>query len=127
MLPTPDAIREDTRGALRWLAERTADSLEAIAEPDHPATVYPTNPMGYQTNTLALAAGTAGVLHALHSAGRDCDPARARPIPRRRVGRGRGITGPGLLVGGAGIAGVWPNSASPRPPSSCCWSRRPIR
>lgn len=101
----PDRVRTDTLNALRDLAERTADHLESLAEPDHPDRVYPTIPMGYETNTRALAAGTAGVLHALHRFGRPCDPAVVRRLRDDSLARVED-TAPGFLVGTAGIAGV---------------------
>jgi tRNA A-37 threonylcarbamoyl transferase component Bud32 len=104
-LPTPLAVREDTVGALRWLADRTADSLEAMAQPGHPARVYPTTPMGYQTDTRAVAAGTAGVLHALHRAGRQCDPVVVRRLRDESVAAAQ-TSAPGLLLGSSGIACV---------------------
>jgi hypothetical protein len=104
-LPTPQAVRDDTVGALRWLADRTADSLEAMAQPGHPVRVYPTTPMGYQTDTRAVAAGTAGVLHALHRAGRQCDPIVVRRLRDESVAAVQ-TSAPGLLFGSAGIACV---------------------
>ncbi|MGB3438384.1 MAG: class III lanthionine synthetase LanKC [Actinophytocola sp.] len=104
-LPTPSAVRADPVAALRDLAERTADAIESMAQPDHPARVYPTIPLGYQTDTLALAAGTAGVLYALHRAGRACDPAVVRRL-RDEALAAAGTSAPGLLHGSAGIAGV---------------------
>ncbi|MCO5973033.1 class III lanthionine synthetase LanKC [Actinoallomurus soli] len=104
-LPTPRAVREDTVAALRRLADRTADALEAAAQPDHPVRVYPTNPMGHQTGTRAVAAGTAGVLYALHRAGRSCDPRVVRRLRDETMAAAE--TGaPGLLYGTAGIACV---------------------
>lgn len=105
VLPTPQEVRQDTMACLRWLADRTADWLEAIAQPEHPVTVYPTNPLGYLTNTRALAAGTAGVLCALHAAGRECDPAVVRRLRDDSVAA-LDATGPGMLFGNAGIAYV---------------------
>jgi len=104
-LPTPEAVREDPIGSLRWLADRTADWLESIAQPAHPVTVYPTNPLGYKTNTRALAAGTAGVLYALHSVGRACDPALVRRLRDESLAA-RDTTAPGMLLGSSGIAAV---------------------
>ncbi len=104
-LPSPAAIRADTDGALRWLADQTADALEAMARPDHPVRVYPSTPMGYQTDTRAVAAGTAGVLHALHRAGRACDPAVLRRLRDESLAAA-GTSAPGLLFGSAGIACV---------------------
>ncbi len=104
-LPSPRAVREDTVTELRRLAERTADTLEAMGRPDHPVRVYPTTPMGYETDTRALAAGTAGVLHALHHAGRSCDPAIVARL-RDEALAAADTSAPGLLYGTAGIAGV---------------------
>jgi hypothetical protein len=104
-LPTPRAIREDTVAALRRLADRTADTLEAMAQPDHPVRVYPTNPLGHQTDTRAVAAGTAGVLHALHRAGRVCDPVVVRRLRDGALAAAE-TSAPGLLYGSAGIACV---------------------
>jgi hypothetical protein len=104
-LPTPQAVREDTVAALRRLADRTADTLEAMGQPDHPVRVYPTNPLGHQTDTRAVAAGTAGVLHALHRAGRVCDPAVVRRL-RDDALAAAPTSAPGLLYGSAGIACV---------------------
>jgi tRNA A-37 threonylcarbamoyl transferase component Bud32 len=104
-LPSPRTVRADPLAALRLLAERTADAVEAMARPDHPVRVYPTTPLGYQTNTRALAAGTAGVLHALHRAGRACDPAVVRRLRDESLAAVE-TTPPGLLFGSAGVAGV---------------------
>jgi hypothetical protein len=98
----PAKPHDDPIEALRTLADRTADALEVMAQPDHPDRVYPTNPLGYQTNTRGLAAGAAGVLHALHSAGRVCDPA----IIRRLRDESLAAVEPGFLHGSAGIACV---------------------
>jgi tRNA A-37 threonylcarbamoyl transferase component Bud32 len=105
ILPTPQQIRDDTPGALRWLADRTADWLEAVAQPDHPARVYPTNPLGHNTDTCAVAAGTAGVLYALHRAGRVCDPVVVRRLRDETLARVE-TSAPGLLFGSAGVACV---------------------
>lgn len=105
VLPTPKAVRDDTVAALRQLAEQTADALMAMAQPDHPDRVYPTIPLGYQTNTRALAAGTAGVLHALHLTGRACDPAVIRRLRDETLAAAE-TSVPGMLFGSAGIACV---------------------
>ncbi|HEX4705599.1 MAG TPA: serine/threonine protein kinase, partial [Pseudonocardiaceae bacterium] len=102
-LPTPDQVRAEPVESLRWLCDRTADALEAMAEPDNPRWVYPTTPDGHRTNTRCLAYGTAGVLHALRFAGRPVSPA---VVARLRDGSRRELddTPPGLLFGSAGIA-----------------------
>jgi Protein kinase domain/Lanthionine synthetase C-like protein len=104
-LPTPATVRADPVTALRALAESTADAVEAMAQPDHPARVYPTIPLGHQTDTRALAAGTAGVLYALHRAGRACEPAVVARLRDESVAAAE-TSAPGLLHGSAGIAGV---------------------
>ena len=104
-LPTPRAVREDTVAELRRLADRTADALEAMAEPDHPVRVYPTTPLGYRTDTRAAAAGTAGVLYALHRAGRTCDPGIVGRLRDDALAAAR-KSAPGLLYGSAGVAHV---------------------
>ncbi|MGW4111181.1 class III lanthionine synthetase LanKC [Actinosynnema sp. NPDC004786] len=103
--PTPQDVREDTVAHLRLLAERTADALERMARPDHPRAVYPTTPAGHASDTRNVAAGTAGVLHALHRAGRAVDPAVLRRL-RDEALAAAGTAPPGLLFGSAGIACV---------------------
>lgn len=105
LLPTPAQVRAVPRDAVRWLRDRTADALESMAEPGNPRWVYPTEPQGHRSNTLCVAYGTAGVLHALRAAGREIDP---RVVGRLRSDalRDRHTTGPGLLFGNAGIAWV---------------------
>jgi tRNA A-37 threonylcarbamoyl transferase component Bud32 len=82
-----------------------ADALVAMARPAHPAWVYPTSPLGHQTDTRAPAAGTAGVLYALHRAGRPADPVIVARL-REEALRAAETCAPGLLYGTAGVAGV---------------------
>ncbi|HEU5469254.1 MAG TPA: class III lanthionine synthetase LanKC [Actinophytocola sp.] len=104
-LPRPDEVRADPLTHLGWLRDRTADALEAMAEPDQPHRIYPCAPDGYRTNNRCVAHGTAGVLHALRLAGREIDP---KIVARLRDDslRGRDDLPPGLLFGTAGIAWV---------------------
>jgi hypothetical protein len=111
-LPAPEAIRADTVAELRRLAGQTADALAAMAQPGHPRQVYPTNPLGLQTNTRAVAAGTAGVLHALHRAGRPIDPVVVRRLRDDSLAA-LDTTAPGLLFGTAGIACVLADLGEP--------------
>jgi tRNA A-37 threonylcarbamoyl transferase component Bud32 len=111
-LPAPETIRADTMAELRRLADQTADTLAAMAEPDHPRQVYPTNPLGLRTNTRAVAAGTAGVLHALHRAGRPIDPAVVRRLRDDSLAA-LDTTAPGLLSGTTGIACVLADLGEP--------------
>ncbi|WP_329128551.1 class III lanthionine synthetase LanKC [Streptomyces sp. NBC_01476] len=87
------------------LRDRTAEALTAMAEPDHPDRVFPTVPEGYTANSLCVAYGTAGVLHALRRAGRPV-PAGVLDRLRRDALDDRPTIGPGLHVGLAGIAWV---------------------
>lgn len=111
-LPAPETIRADTVAELRRLAERTADTLAAMVQPDHPRQVYPMNPLGLRTNTRAVAAGTAGVLHALRRAGRPADPAVVRRLRDDSLAA-VDATAPGLLFGTAGIACVLADLGEP--------------
>jgi lantibiotic modifying enzyme len=67
--------------------------------------VYPTIALGHQTNTRAVAAGIAGVLHALHRAGRACDPAVIRRLRDESLAAVE-TSVPGMMFGSAGIACV---------------------
>jgi hypothetical protein len=96
---------DDLPARLADLRDSTADALLAMAEPDHPERVFPTVPEGYTANSLCVAYGTAGVLHALHRAG--------RPVPEDILDRfrtealdARNTLGPGLHVGLSGMAWV---------------------
>ncbi|MDH6580168.1 class III lanthionine synthetase LanKC [Kitasatospora sp. MAP5-34] len=104
-LPGPEEVAADPQTHLADLRDRIADGLLAMADAGHPARMFPTIAEGYQTNTLCLAYGAAGVVHALHRAG--------RPLPEgvlARLGRealaGADALAPGLYVGLAGIARV---------------------
>lgn len=105
VLPGPEQVAADPDTHLRDLADRVATGLAAMAEPGHPDRVYPTIPQGFASNTLCVAYGTAGVVHALRRSG--------RPVPDDIVARLRRDTvrsipdlAPGLLYGLAGIAWV---------------------
>lgn len=105
LLPTPDEVRQEPLTHLRWLRERTADAIEAMAQPDNPRWVYPTTPQGAVSNTRCVAHGTAGVLHALRAAGRRIDPRIVTRLRDESI-RERDETPPGLFYGNAGIAWV---------------------
>lgn len=103
--PEPAQLRAEPVRWLGRLRDATANSLEALAAPEHPVRIYPTTPEGYRSNTRCVAHGTAGVLHALHAAGRDVDPAILRRLRDASL-REKDDTAPGLLYGNAGIAWV---------------------
>ncbi len=104
-LPSPEQVAADPLRHLADLRDRIGDALVAMAEPEHPGRVFPTVVPGYGTNTLCVAYGTAGVVHALHRAGREL-PGGVVDRLRRDALTSAGTLGPGLYVGSAGIARV---------------------
>jgi len=59
-LPSPADVAEAPLTHLRWLRDRTADALTAMAEHDHRDRIYPSIPDGYRANLRCVAYGTAG-------------------------------------------------------------------
>ena len=104
-IPTREQVAADPLGRLAWLRERVADAVLASADPDDPDRVFPTIPQGLQTNTLCVAYGTAGVVHALRRAGRALPDGLVERLRRDTVDK-RATLPPGLYVGAAGIAWV---------------------
>ncbi|MFR9797731.1 lanthionine synthetase LanC family protein [Streptomyces sp. MS06] len=103
-LPAPERVDADERAALAELRDRIAAGVVGAAE-DAPWHMFPTVPQGYLSNTLGVAYGAAGVLHALRIAGTpapDWVPARLRRDALAQAHR----LPPGLLSGLAGIAWV---------------------
>ena len=103
--PTPEQVAEDPVRHLSDLRDKVADALVAMADYDNHVRVFPTVPTGHLSNTLCIAYGTAGVVHALRRAGRDL-PDRLLDRLRRDALDKAGDLGPGLCVGNAGIARV---------------------
>jgi hypothetical protein len=103
--PTPEQVAEDPIRHLSDLRDKVADALVAMADYDNPVRVFPTVPTGHLSNTLCIAYGTAGVVHALRRAGRDL-PDRLLERLRRDALDKADDRGPGLYVGNAGIARV---------------------
>ncbi|MGW2520676.1 class III lanthionine synthetase LanKC [Streptomyces sp. NPDC001617] len=104
-LPTPSEIDADPLGCLGRLAEQVAAGVLEMSDVGRHDWVFPPSPEAFHTNTLCVAYGTAGVVHALHRAG--------LPIPediekrlRRDALTQRAKLPPGLSVGSAGIARV---------------------
>jgi hypothetical protein len=104
-LPLPGDVAADPERHLGDLRDAVADALLAMADLRRRDRVFPAVVEGYLTNTVCLAYGTAGVVHALRHAG--------RPLPEGLAGRLRDDAlasaaqlGPGLYVGLAGIAWV---------------------
>jgi tRNA A-37 threonylcarbamoyl transferase component Bud32 len=103
--PMPEQVAEDPIRQLSELRDKVADALVAMADHDNRTRVFPTIPSGYLSNTICIAYGTAGVVHALRRAGRDL-PDRLLDRLRRDALDKAGDLGPGLYVGNAGIARV---------------------
>lgn len=103
--PTPEQVAEDPIRHLSELRDKVADALVAMADYDNPVRVFPTVPTGHLSNTLCIAYGTAGVVHALRRAGRELPDRLLERLRRDALNKAGGI-GPGLYVGNAGIAQV---------------------
>ncbi|WP_367123392.1 class III lanthionine synthetase LanKC [Streptomyces phytohabitans] len=103
-VPTPRQVEDEPWQSLHTLRDAVADGLADMADP-HGTVVYPTVPRGYYTHRHGVLHGTAGVLHALHTAGRDI-PADVRERFRAESLESRGRSAPGLHSGLAGIAWV---------------------
>ncbi len=108
-IPTPQQIAADPRGRLAALRDRVADALLASADPGNPRRIFPTIPQGLSTNTLGVAYGTAGVVHALRRAGRALPEGVLDRLRREAVAQ-RASLPPGLYIGSAGIAWVLADS-----------------
>lgn len=105
VLPSPEQVAEDPLTHLKDLRDRTGDALLAMADAAHPDTMFPTVPLGYNTNTLCVAYGAAGVVHALHRAGRTLPEGVLERLRREALAEADDLV-PGLYVGTAGIARV---------------------
>jgi hypothetical protein len=103
-LPTAEALDSAPRSSLLRLAAETRRALLAMADADHPDRLFPTVLRGYAANTLCLAYGSAGVLHALHLTGDVDDELVVRF--RRDALEAPADLPPGLHVGSAGVAWV---------------------
>lgn len=104
-LPDPSDVDADPEGCLADLAARVATGLLDAADTRRSNWVFPPSPQAFHTNTVCVAYGTSGVVHALHRAG--------VPIPEEIERRLlvdslalRDELPPGLNAGSAGIARV---------------------
>jgi tRNA A-37 threonylcarbamoyl transferase component Bud32 len=104
-LPEPEEVATDPLPHLHRLRDAIGRELAATAALDDPDRIWPTTPRGYDTNTLCVAHGAAGVLHALHQAEL---PVAAGVVARLRRDTHAGLERlpPGLHYGTAGIAWV---------------------
>ncbi|WP_107481309.1 class III lanthionine synthetase LanKC [Streptomyces malaysiense] len=105
LLPGPEAVAADPRRHVRALRDEVARALTAMADPERTDRLFPTVPNGYSTNTVCVAYGTAGVLHALRHAEVAVDPALVERFRTDALAAGRRLA-PGLHTGLAGVAWV---------------------
>ncbi|WP_069811738.1 class III lanthionine synthetase LanKC [Streptomyces sp. TP-A0874] len=103
--PAAEELAADPLPHLAVLRDHVADALLAMAEPDHPDRVFPTVAEGYTANSLCVAYGTAGVVHALHKAGRAVPEGVLERLRSDALAEA-GDLPPGLHFGLAGIAWV---------------------
>lgn len=104
-LPLPERVDENPLTHLNDLRDRVGDALLAMADAEHPETMFPTVSQGYRSNTLCVAYGAAGVVHALHTAGRALPEGVLERLRRDALASANELV-PGLHVGTAGIAWV---------------------
>ena len=105
VLPGPDEAAADPVRHVSELRSEVARGLLAQCDVEHPDRVFPTVPLGYRSNTLCVAYGTAGVLHALRHTG-FAAPDGVLDRLRREVVEKAEMLPPGLHTGSAGIAWV---------------------
>ena len=67
--PSPAEVDADPLGCLARLADDVAKGLLEMADPGRQDWVFPPSPQAFGSNTVCVAYGTAGVVHALHRAG----------------------------------------------------------
>ncbi|MFF4345475.1 class III lanthionine synthetase LanKC [Kitasatospora sp. NPDC001540] len=111
-LPDPAEVDADPLGCLARLAERTATGLLDLADPDRPGPLFPPSPAAFHTNTVCLAYGTAGVVHALQRAGLPVPDDVVKRLRRDALAAADELP-PGLLAGSAGVARVLARGGHP--------------
>lgn len=105
LLPSPAEAAGDPTRHVRDLRDGVANALVAMGDPTNPERMFPTIPDGYETNTLCVAYGAAGVLHALRQCDVPVDAALVERLRRDTLASAERLA-PGLHVGLAGIAWV---------------------
>ena len=103
--PSPAEVDADPLGCLRRFADTVATGLLAASAPERADWVFPPSPKAFGSNTVGVAYGTAGVVHALHRAGVLVPDEIVKRLRRDAMAR-RDQLPPGLEVGLAGIARV---------------------
>jgi hypothetical protein len=103
--PSPAEVDADPLGCLGRLADQVAEGLLATADTGRKDWVFPPPPEAFGTNTVCVAYGTAGVVHALHRAGVPIPDEIEKRLRHDALTR-RDELPPGLNTGSAGIARV---------------------
>lgn len=104
-LPSPAEVDADPLGCLDRLAGEVAAGLLATADTGRRDWIFPPSPQAFAANTVCVAYGTAGVVHALHRAGVPIPDSIEKRL-RHDALTHRDDLPPGLDVGTAGIARV---------------------
>ncbi|MET9913368.1 class III lanthionine synthetase LanKC [Streptomyces sp. NPDC006476] len=104
-LAAPSDVDADPLGCLGRLAEKVAVGVLDMSDVGRPDWVFPPSPEAFRTNTVCVAYGTAGVVHALHRAGLHIPDDIEKRLRRDALAH-RDQLPPGLSVGSAGIARV---------------------
>lgn len=103
--PSPAEVDADPLGCLGRLAEQVAEGLLATADTGRKDRVFPPPPEAFGANTVCVAYGTAGVVHALHRAGVPIPDEIEKRLRHDALTR-RDELPPGLDTGTAGVARV---------------------
>ncbi|TDU03333.1 protein kinase-like protein [Streptomyces sp. 846.5] len=103
--PSPAEVDADPLGCLGRFAGQVAEGLLATADAGRPDWVFPPPPEAFATNTVCVAYGTAGVVHALHRAGVPVPDEIEKRLRHDALARREELP-PGLNTGTAGIARV---------------------
>lgn len=104
-LPGPGDVDSSEDLALADLRDRVAAGIIADAGADEWWRAFPTVPQGYESNTIGVAYGLAGVVHSLLRSGTDIPEQITRRLRDDALSRTQELA-PGLYVGLAGIAWV---------------------
>ncbi|MEV6940423.1 class III lanthionine synthetase LanKC [Streptomyces sp. NPDC051172] len=103
--PTPAELDADPLGCLARLADDVVAGLLETADTGRADWVFPPSAQAFGANTVCVAYGTAGVVHALHQAGAPVPEAVEKRLRHDALAR-RDELPPGLDAGTAGIARV---------------------
>ncbi|MEW1648879.1 class III lanthionine synthetase LanKC [Streptomyces sp. NPDC091219] len=102
---SPAEVAADPLGCVARLADDVVAGLLESADSGRPDWVFPPSPQAFRANTVCVAYGTAGVVHALHQAEVPVPEAVEKRLRHDALTR-RDELPPGLDTGTAGIARV---------------------